>query len=274
MRLEIIKLLQKLLLTEDKKKLQSICKDLFEVLSQGLKLDNNQNNSLKTHFGSALSPWDSAYCLCYPMRTKKGLHALLDYLKEGKKNILYVGPGPIAPYFLFPLLLGFDAKFTLLEISPYAIQQLRKLVTVFGLEKNVEEIIETDAATWKSNKKFDVVFCLTPDVGLRREDTLPIYKNLYPQFQEAIFMPKEITIYAGFKNSNKPPEKYDSLLEAIERGYLKEEFFVENDNHPYLQNQIILSEKWILEPFESTATMPLYLKEGEYINLSLENVIS
>lgn len=252
------KLLRDLLEIADKQQGEQIAQTIFKLLATQLDLDKTQRNDLKTKYSFALNAYDSAYCITYYNRTKKSLQAVLKQLIKAEQRVLYIGTGPFAPYFLFPLLLGVSAQFTLLEINPYSVQVLKRLIQKFDLQDFVYSVVQADATTWNVDRAYDVVLCETPDVGLRREDTLPIYKNLTAQLPRATYIPKEVLILTGTGGSKKV-QYFDSLSAAIKRGSFKTQLPFPIQSHPFIQNKIILDDELVLEPYESVVTMPLFL---------------
>lgn len=258
MKKEVISLLHRLLNTDEKKEAKKISKELFILFAEEFNLNTDQRENIKTLYSEALNTYDSGYCIAYPVRTKKSLLSVINRLTGAEKTVLYIGTGPFAPYFVFPLLLGVSAKFTLIDINGQSLKILKKVIDKFELQSNVLEVVKCDATEWKTDRIYDTVLCETSDVGLRREDTLPIYKNLMPQMPKAVFIPKDITILAGSGKTNQSIP-YDSLLQAVERGYLNTELPIPATEQPFVQNRIILDDEQILEPYESVVTMPLFI---------------
>lgn len=262
---KIVHFLQQILKQDDTSDIRDTCIQLFDFLMAETAFDMEAISDVKTHTGTALNAYSSAYCIRYPIRTKKTLLSIINQIEQGKTRILYVGPGPFAPYFFFPILLGYKAKFTLLEINTYAVKMIRHLVEKLGVEDCVELIEEGDATTWTSQEKFDLVQIQTSDVGLRREDTLPIYKHLKSVFPKSKFLPQEVLILSGSDIQKSPLIEYDSLSRAVKRGYLKTKMSIAPEDKPFIQNKIILDEQWVIEPWEAVNTMPWYLKAEDYI---------
>ncbi len=253
-----INLLHKILENQDRKTGKQLGKELFKVWSDTFGLDIDQRENIPTQYSTALNAYDSGYCIVYPTRTRLNLLATIKRLKQNPNHVLYIGTGPFAPYAIFPLLLGIEAKFTLLEINTYSLDILKKVVSYFDLDKYVLDIIEADATIWEADRPYETVLCETPDAGLRREDTFPIYQNLYKQLPKATFIPKEIEILAGTGLTNQV-QAFDTLTAALKRGYLKEDHPIPKEENPFIQNRILLDDQYILEPNASKVTMPLFL---------------
>ena len=119
MREKIIAALQKVLVTEGKYELAAILRELLDYLATELDFDFTNDQDVPTHFGKALNARASAQGLRYPFRTKKYLLATLKALENPQvKEVLYLGTGPFAPFFVFPILLGYtQARFTLVEVT-------------------------------------------------------------------------------------------------------------------------------------------------------------
>lgn len=261
----IIRLLQRILEQNDTSDIRESCIELFDFLIEKTEFNMSETTDVQTQSGTALNAYSSAYCVRYPIRTKKTLQSVMNQIKKGKKKILYVGPGPFAPYFFFPLLLGYKAQFTLLEINSYAVKVIRKLIADLNLEAYVDVVEEADATVWTSKEDFDLIQIQTSDVGLRREDTLPIYRHLKQEFPKASFLPKEVLILSGSEVSKSTLRQYDSLSQALERGYLKTKMNIPPEDRPFIQNKIILDDELSIEPWEAVNTMPWYLKAEDYI---------
>lgn len=259
---DTLSLLTKSLLEfENKQEGDLIGQSLFDVLNKALNLDANQKDVIATASQGALSAYDSAHCISYPVRNQAILKATIKAIESfDNPKILYIGPGPLTPFFIFPLLLGYKAQFTLLEINPYAIQVMTNLIEKLGFEEYVLQTIEADAINWKVDQSYDIILCETTDVGLRREDTLPIYKNLKQQLPNAIFIPKDVIVLAGSKKLNIL-EPFDSLNEAIERGHLRSDFPFTAEEELFVQNKVIMDDDITVEPGTSVITTPLYIRE-------------
>ncbi len=264
MKEKIIESLQKVLVTEGKYELAAILRDLLDYLAAELDFDFSNDQNVKTHYGQALNARASAQGLKYPFRTKKYLLATLNALKDPSvKEVLYLGTGPFAPFFIFPLLLGHTtARFTLLEINPYSVEIMKKLIDKLGLSEYVIAILLEDAGIWKVDRPYDLVTSEINDVGMKREDSFEVFKNIYGQLPEAKYIPKDIFLYlkkeSEYDNKEDRGYYFDSLTDGFKRGFLRTDCPYSIEERPFLQTRVQVDENTFLEPDESVITKSVY----------------
>jgi len=261
---KIIAALQKVLVTEGKYELAAILRELLDYLAAELDFDFTNDQDVLTHFGKALNARASAQGLRYPFRTKKYLLATLKALENPQvKEVLYLGTGPFAPFFVFPILLGYtQARFTLVEVNPYSVAVMRKLIDRLELSPYVTAILQQDAAVWQVDRHYDLVTSEINDVGMKREDSFAVFQNIYRQLPAAHYIPKDIFLYlkteAAFEDKAAPGDYYDSLTDGFARGYLRTDCPYPATDRPLLQTRVLVDEEIVLEPDESVITKSVY----------------
>lgn len=197
---------------------------LFDCLAEALDFDVQQREVIPTAHKGALSAYDSAFCIAYPVRNQAILRAEIKAIRSlTRPKVLYVGPGSFAPFFIFPLLLGSEAHFTLLEVNASALATAKDLISRLGFEDFLQDAVCADEITWIVDQPYDIVLCETTDVGLQEEDTLPIYRNLKQQLPKAVYILKDVVILAGSKTRGEI-QVFDRLSAAISRGYIRHDF--------------------------------------------------
>jgi len=254
LRQNLVQWLQDLLNSNDRANDKAICRQIYQALIDEFQFDFSQSKSTKTHFGKALDPRSTAMTLLLPIRNKRFLQAVVKALDE-KKKILYLGTGLFAPFCLFPLLLGYKAQFTLIDIDEYCLGILDRVIQRFQLSDHIEEVIQADAATWKVNQSYDLVIGAVNDIGMRYEDSFEIHKNILLQLPKAQFIPNDILLYLEKEDEITA---YDSLLQGIKRGQLRTDCPYPKEAKPILQTKVEVDEDLTLEPGESEITQPIY----------------
>ena len=254
LKIELTALLKSFLNSDNKLENKEVCQKIYKLLITEFDFDLTQNKTVKTHHGKALDAMSTAKTLLLNTRNKKYLQAILKKL-TGKEEVLYLGTGPFAPFLLFPVLLGCQAKFTLLEINEYSIDVLEKMIQRFQLSDSVLEVVKTDSALWKTDRSYDLVIGGINDMSMRHEDSFEIHKNIVKQLPEAQYIPKNIELY--LKQADKV-DYYDSLLSGIEKGYLRTDCPYPKELRPILQTKVIVDEDLVLEPGESIITGSTY----------------
>ncbi len=257
MRDKIIASLQRVFETEEKYELAAILRDLLDYLATELDFDFSNDKDVTTHYGKALNARASAQGLRYPFRTKKYLIATLNALQNPNvKEVLYLGTGPFAPFFIFPHLLGkTKARFTLVEVNPYSVAVVKKLIERLELSDYVISILQEDAGIWKVDRAYDLVTSEINDVGMKREDSFEVFKNIFQQLPNARYIPKNI--FLRMKAEDQISD-YDSLLEAYARGYLRSDCPYPRESRPMLQTRVQVDDSVFLEPDESVITKSVY----------------
>ncbi len=251
---ELIQWLRSLLDSNDPKKDRAICRQIYQALIEAFDFDFSQSISTETHFGKALDPRSTAMTLLLPTRNKRFLQAVLKALDKDKQ-VLYLGTGMFAPFCLFPLLLGYRGRFTLIDIDEYCLNILEQVIERFQLSEHIEKVIKADAALWQVDQSYDLVIGAITDIGMRFEDSFEVHKNIMLQLPNTQYIPNNIFLYL---QKGEEVIDYDSLLGGIERGALRTDCPYPKEAHPILQTKVEVDQELTLEPGESEITQPIY----------------
>ncbi len=258
LRTELTELVRNLLGYEELQSGKDLCRNIYDLLMSEFEFDLGQGDPVKTHFGMALDPRSTARTLMLPNRNRKFLQAVLKALDQNI-NVLYLGSGAFAPFFLFPLLLGKEAKFTLVEISDYSIGILKKVIDRFHLSNFVLDVVKADAALWKVDRTYELVIGGVNDVAMRFEDSFEIHKNIKKQLPSAQYIPRNIHLHLKQKDVII---HYDSLLMGLERGFLRTDCPYSEEFRPILMTEVEVDNELILKPEESVITGSTYFYPG------------
>ncbi len=158
--------------------------------------------------GKAIDSFEAGMCVKEFMRTKKFIAGIYNAILDAQErfpnqriHIMYAGTGPFGTLMLpmTGLFLSSQIKFTLLEINKNSIDCLKRVITKFDVWDYVEDIIETDASTYRKTKEDPVHMLITETMqkALRKEPHVSITLNLINQIHEnAILIPQNISIDA------------------------------------------------------------------------------
>ncbi len=136
--------------------------------------------------GIAINPNLAAQCFTDYLRTHRFMlgtyQCALQLINQGIKpiRILYAGTGPYATIVL-PLLYLFseeEISITAIEINNNSYMYANQLIRKLKKEKYFNSFLLTDAITYTTDKKFDIIISETMDKALTREPQLAIFSNL------------------------------------------------------------------------------------------------
>lgn len=192
--------------------------DLYRLFTEvsGMEAEEQQNReSLFLSQGKAIGTTWAALCIKEILRTKRFIRGLYLGIKAARQRfpgetirVLYAGTGPFATLAI-PLTTVFtsaEVQFTFLEINPGSTGLLKKVINTFGIQAYVNEIIETDALSYRMDreKPHHVVITETMQNALQKEPQVGITRNLVPQMEpKAIFIPENIVIEAVLLDPRK-----------------------------------------------------------------------
>jgi hypothetical protein len=209
--------------------IRNACTDLLDLFCRitGFdEADRFNNQHMQTAGGQAVSPQSAAICIRDFIRTRvfmRGLReAILARLHEnpGKPvHVLYAGTGPFATL-LLPLVTIFDAtqlKMQLLDINPASLSYLRRLIDHFKLQGYVEQLLETDAVTYRvpAHRQPDIIVSETMMPALKTEPQISIVVNLVGQCPQALLVPQKIEITAALLSSKVADGKRVNCLQGL-----------------------------------------------------------
>ncbi len=171
----------------------------------------NDDKDIILPTGKAIGTAGAAHCLLEMKRTAvflRGINKAILHKQQEKKgsqlHILYAGTGPYGTL-VIPLLLLYpvgNIKVDLIEINPVSLEALQKVVKTLEIDRCVEKIYNTDAATFKISRPYDIIISETMQACLKKEPQVAIMQNLIPQLDDrGFFIPEEISIDASFTNS-------------------------------------------------------------------------
>lgn len=167
--------------------------------------------------GKAVSPTTAAQCGEDVARTRvflQGVHqAIVDKLMQKSSesvNILYAGTGPFG-LLLLPLLHRFDSallRITLLDIHRDSLNKLQQVIDYLRVGKFIDAIHCTDACSWQTPQRFDVIVSETMRQGLLQEPQVSIFAHLQ-QFlaEDGWLIPEKIRLdlWLSAGASQQPP---------------------------------------------------------------------
>lgn len=196
--------------------------DLYKLFLVASGLEEDSEISKKDYYlskGKAIGPTWAGRCVNEFLRTKKFIRGAFLGIKRAKEkfkdrpiHIVYAGTGPFGTL-LIPLTTVFsseEVKFTLLEINPYTIQNLRNVIKAFEAEKYIEEIVECDAAEYKKDKTKPIHMVVTETMqnGLKKEPQVAITLNLVSQMEpEGILIPEKVIVEAALLDPKRVADR-------------------------------------------------------------------
>lgn len=231
--------------------LAKILADYKSLIINATRIDLNEiehQTNIQLENGIAIGLNWAASCLDDTIRTQKfirGTKLAIDLkLKEGKKpvRLLYAGTGPFATLVL-PLLSHFSSEelqVTLLEINPKSVENVSRLISHFGFEKHVNEILCADATkvilppplaaaqpNTRKLKGIDILLSETMQHALQAELQVPITCHLLNQLSEdAILIPQSIDLelvgITSFGTENESTQVMGELMK-IDASFLRNE---------------------------------------------------
>lgn len=177
--------------------------------------DMNEWNDATTDQGVAISPVQAAKCLQETLRSQKfmqGVHsAIKDKAAQSDETIqvLYAGTGPYATL-LLPLLSVLEytqVKATLIDIHPENVAAVKALITHFGVEDNIIDIVCADATQWQAseNRSFDIIISETMTALLKREPQVFIFAHLSQYLKPSgVLIPEEVSLKSWLVDDINP----------------------------------------------------------------------
>jgi hypothetical protein len=154
--------------------------------------------------GIAISPRAAANCVTDYRRTLvflRAVHAALTKLQAthdtGVVDVLYAGCGPWATL-LLPLLDEFPPerlRVRLLDAHASALESVRRLVELFGLEAHAISTEVADASIYRCTVAPQLIVAETMHKALEQEPQYAVTANLAPQLApDGIFVPERIDV--------------------------------------------------------------------------------
>lgn len=149
-------------------------------------IDESATSDIGLSQGIAINPKLAAQCFTDYLRTHRFMLGtylcVLNQLNQKTKpiQILYAGTGPYATIVL-PLLYLFseeEISITAIEINENSYTAANSLIGKLKKGKYFDSFLLTDAITYTTDKKFDIVISETMDKALTREPQLAIFSNL------------------------------------------------------------------------------------------------
>lgn len=208
--------------------------DLYDLLVEVSGLKEDDTNSRKDYYlpkGKAIGTVWAGMCVNEFLRTKKFIRGTFQGIKKAQEifrdrpiHIVYAGTGPFGTL-LIPLTTVFsgqEVKFTLLEINPNSIENLKNVIQAFGVEEYVDEIVQCDAVEYKADKTkpIHMVVTETMQMALKKEPQVAITLNLVSQMEEkGILIPEKVTVEAGLLDPKRDMERMRGVEGADEDYY-------------------------------------------------------
>lgn len=200
--------------------------DLYNLLVCVSGLEENDEGSRKDYYlpkGKAIGTVWAGRCVNEFLRTKKFIRGTFQGIKRAKKifkdrpiHIVYAGTGPFGTL-LIPLTTVFssnEVKFTLIEINPNSIQNLKNVIKAFEVEDYIEEIVQCDAAEYKANKTKPIHMVVTETMqrALKKEPQVAITLNLVSQMDKnGILIPEKVTVEAGLLDTKRDMDRMKGI---------------------------------------------------------------
>lgn len=265
----------------------------FEFLVSSVNqnsLSFEEQNSITTEFGRAISSFEAAHCIKEFYRTTqflRAVHRALIRLKSMYPNetirVLYAGTGPFAALAL-PMMTLFSDKevqFTLIEINPKSMSLLKQTIERLHLSSYIEAYYLADASklVLSSPHVHHLLISETMQQALNNEPQVSILLNLLDQVRTDAFMiPERIDVRLARFNTkqyfetqlghgchefNKPIAKVLSVNQSTLRNWLQMDWrnvpFKEMCNsrieiEPYIEGEVLylLTEIKVFDEFKLT----------------------
>jgi predicted RNA methylase len=184
------------------------CKKLSELLArvasdQGIP---EAYTDTKLATGFALSPAGAAACIEDPVRTALFARGVWEAVQEATRRfsgdtieVVYAGTGPFATLVLPVMALSAPERlrFTLIDIHETSIRCLRAVLSHFGFDAFVRELVNGDATTYvhPPDLPLHVVISETLQQALSVEPQVSITRQLAPQLiRGGLLVPEKITV--------------------------------------------------------------------------------
>lgn len=172
-------------------------------------LDNETGRSdMQLSSGKALGTFWAALCIDDFIRTRQFIRGIDQAIREKLQNndsihVLYAGSGPFATL-LLPLILRHPrerVKYTLLDINPFSLEILNRLIARLELREYKLEVICADATQYRlPNDTPDIIVSETMQNALAKEQQVPIFIQLMRQAKpDTVFIPEKIELSVGLR---------------------------------------------------------------------------
>lgn len=207
--------------------------DLYDLFLNVSGLKEDDERCRKDYYlpkGKAIGAVWAAMCIKEFLRTKRFIRGVFLGIKRAQEkfpntkiHLLYAGTGPFATL-IIPLTTVFtseEIEFTLLEINPESIENLRKIIKTFKIEEYIDNIVQCDATEYKADKDKPIHMVVTETMqrALKKEPQVAITLNLVRQMdKDGILIPQNISIEAGLLDPKRDMEKMMGV-EGAERDY-------------------------------------------------------
>jgi hypothetical protein len=214
---------------DDYGELAPAIQDLYQLFLtvSGLEAEPlGQQEHIYLPAGKAIGPHWAGLCIRDILRTKRfitgaflGLQSAIAKFPGNPIHIVYAGTGPFA-VLAIPLTTMFTSRqvnFTFLEINPYNIKPLKRIIHGFEAEKYVTEIIQGDATQFQAGpeRPFQMIITETMQNALQKEPQVAITMNLVPQMEhDGILIPENIAIEAVLLSPKRNRDRMLGIIEA------------------------------------------------------------
>lgn len=245
----------------------NILKEIEAILiSQSINYEDELTTSdIGLSQGIAINLKLAAQCFTDYLRTHRFMLGtylcVLNQLNQKPKpiQILYAGTGPYATIVL-PLLYLFseeEISITAIEINENSYTSANHLIGKLKKEKYFESFLLTDAITFNTDKKFDIIISETMDKALTREPQLAIFSNLVNYLSpNGSLIPKcikvDIVASSIFLEKDVPYYCFDDI-----------ETRQTNQRHRQFIDNVILANRHFFESQKLIPNQSLYLKTIE-----------
>lgn len=259
---------------------------LNEICGQEINVDNGRSDIYYEN-GKALGTFWAALCIDDLIRTRQFIRgidkAIKDKLHKKPIHILYAGTGPFATLIL-PFLFRYSKeaiKYTLLEVNPFTLQILQKVISKLGLDGYDIVLEQSDATKYQIEAKNepDIIISETMQNALAKEQQVPIFLNLMRQVKEnTLFIPEKIEIHLGLKEMKIEPEKtnishfhkVDKVFEVSHKAMFAENQFEKKQTKDYLfEKKRTHIKKEQLDGFNQLVLLTeIQIYDNEYIRIN------
>jgi hypothetical protein len=209
--------------------LTPVIQDLYQLFLSVSKIEAGPpqyQEHIYLPIGKAIGPYWAGLCIHEILRTKRfitgvylGLKAAMARFPGVPIHCLYAGTGPFATLAM-PMTVLFTSdqvKFTLIEINPYNIEPLERIIHGFGAEDYVIGIVQEDATQFQPDpaKPFQMIITETMQNALQNEPQVAITMNLASQMEPGgILIPQNIEIEAALLSPKRNQDRMMGIIGA------------------------------------------------------------
>jgi predicted RNA methylase len=213
--------------------IKKAAENLYKLFLAASGLEEDSEACKKDYYlskGKAIGTVWAGRCVNEFLRTKKFIRGTFQGIKRAQEifknttiHIVYAGTGPFGTL-LIPLTTIFtskEVKFTLLEVNPNTIENLKNVIKAFKVEEYVEEIVQCDATEFKVNKSKPIHMVVTETMqnALKREPQVAITFNLVSQMeQKGILIPEKVIVEAGLLDPKRDMDRMRGV-EGADKDY-------------------------------------------------------